>query len=223
MPLRRRSTFDQVSELTDHPVPVSPEALSALLAEVCLTAVGGVGRLRVAIDGSDAAEPGRLADGLVEPLRAGGVDAVRVRAADFLRPASLRLEYGRTDPDAYYDLALDAGGLTREVLAPWAAGGRYLPALWDATADRAVRAGYRPVPARGVVLVDGPLLLGRGLPFDLSVHIRLSPGALRRRTPDTQAWTLPAFARYESEVDPASVADVVIRADDPRHPAVLVH
>jgi len=213
-----------VSELTDHPVPVSPEALADLLTEMCLTAIGGVdrGRLRVAIDGADAAEPGRLADRLVEPLRAGGAAVARVRARDFLRPASLRWEFGRTDPDSFYDLWLDAAGLTREVLAPWAAGERYLPALWDATIDRAARAEYRPVPSRGVLLVDGPLLLGRGLPFDLSVHVRLSAGALRRRTPPDDAWTLPAFARYEEEVGPGAAADVVVRADDPRHPAVIL-
>jgi hypothetical protein len=213
-----------VSELTHHPVPVSPEALSELLVETCLTAVGGTGsgRLRVALDGADAAEPWRLADLLVEPLRASGVAAVRVRAGDFLRPASLRWEFGKTDPDSFYDGWLDAGGLTREVLTPWAKGGRYLPALWDAATDRAVRAEYRPVPPRAVLLVDGPLLLGRGLPFELTVHLRLSAGALRRRTPADEAWTLPAFARYEDDVDPSNTADVVVRADDPRHPAVLV-
>lgn len=213
-----------MSELTEHPVPVSPENLAELLAELCLTAVGGAeqGRLRVAVDGADAAAPGLLADRMVAPLRAGGAAAVRVHASDFLRPASLRWEFGRTDPDSFYDLWLDAGGLTREVLAPWAGGGRYLPALWDAVADRAVRADYRPVPPRAVLLVDGPLLLGRGLEFDLSVHVRLSAGALRRRTAPEESWTLPAFERYGAEVDPEAIADVVVRADDPRHPAVIV-
>ncbi|WP_211247793.1 hypothetical protein [Cryptosporangium arvum] len=208
-----------MSELTDQPVPVTPEALADLLAELCLTAGN---HLRVAIDGADAAEPGRLADRMVEPLRAGGVAAVRVRAHDFLRPASLRWEFGKTDPDSFYDRWLDAGGLTREVLTPWAAGERYLPALWDAAADRAARAGYRPVPPRAVLLVDGPLLLGRGLAFDLAVHVRLSDGALRRRTPAPEHWTLPAFERYATEVEPEAIADVVVRADDPRRPAVVV-
>jgi hypothetical protein len=212
-----------VSELTDHPVPISPDALAELFAEVCFTAMGAH-RLRVAVDGAQAAGPGTFADSFVEPLRARGVAVARIRAADFLRPASLRLEFGRTDPDAFYDQWLDSGGLVREVLAPWGSDGvaQYLPALWDARTDRAARADYVPVPPRGVLLVDGPLLLGRGLPFDLAVHTRLSAPALRRRTPSEQAWTLPAFERYAREVDPERVADVVIRADDPRHPAVLV-
>lgn len=215
-----------MSELTDHPVPVSPDALSELLAELCSGAVASSDRrLRVAVDGADAAAPGALADSLVGPLRARGVPTARVTAKDFLRPASLRLEFGRTDPDAFYDHWLDANGLDREVLTPWGASGsaRYLPVLWDAATDRAARAEYVPVPARAVLLVDGALLLGRGLPFDLTVHTRLTPAALRRRTPPDLAWTLPAFGRYEREVEPERVADLVIRADDPRRPAIVIN
>jgi len=71
------------------------------------------------------------------------------------------------------------------------------------------------------VIVSGPLLLGRGLPFELTVHLDLSPGALARRTPPELAWTLPAYDRYREEVDPTAFADVVVRVDDPRHPAVV--
>jgi hypothetical protein len=68
-------------------------------------------------------------------------------------------------------------------------------------------------------LFHGPLLLRHWFPFDLSVHVRLTSGALRRRTPEAEQWTLPAFERYDDETDPAGTADVLIRADDPRHPA----
>ena len=46
-------------------------------------------------------------------------------------------------------------------------------------------------------------------------------GARRRRTPDADAWTLEAFDRYDAEVRPADLADVVVKLDDPRRPAVL--
>jgi hypothetical protein len=69
--------------------------------------------------------------------------------------------------------------------------------------------------------VSGPLLLGGGLAFDFAVHLELSPAALRRRTPPGQQWTLPAFARYAEEVGPAGFAEVVLRADDPKRPAVV--
>ncbi|MGH6655973.1 MAG: uridine kinase [Actinocrinis sp.] len=180
--------------------------------------------VRVAPDGAPPAEPGRLAEQLVGPLRLRGRAALRVSANDFLRPASLRLEFGRTDPDLFYDEWLDTKALMREVFGPLEPGGsgKVLPALWDAERDRASRAAYTALAPGGVLLFDGALLLGRGLPFAFAVHLWLSPAALARKTAAQAAWTLPAYARYEQEADPVGAADVVVRVDDPRHPA-LVH
>src|SRR5262245_10276388 len=131
-------------------VPIRPITPDGLLAELADTITDGDprGRLRVAVDGAPPARPDALADGLVEPLQIRGRRVVRVRAADFLRPASLRFEHGKTDPDAFHDDWLDVGGLAREVLDPLAPGGsgQVLPALWDAVADRASRTAYVPVP-----------------------------------------------------------------------------
>lgn len=202
--------------------PISPERLVVELTDR-LVDVPVAGRLRVALDGADAAAPDRLAEALVDPLRAAGRPVLHVRTADFLRPASVRLEQGRTNPEAYYEGWFDEAGLRREVLDPAgpAGDGDVLPSLWDATTDRASRAAYVHLPPGGVVLVSGPLLLGGGLPFDVTVHLVLSPAALRRRTEPDRHWTLPAFSRYAEEVAPASFADVVVRADDPRHPALV--
>ena len=180
--------------------------------------------LRVAVDGAPPAAPGELADALVDPVRRRGRPVVRVAAADFLRPASLRLERGRTDPDAYYEDRLDAAALAREVLRPLASGGtgRYLPSRWDARADRATRAAYRVAPPRAVLLLDGELLLGRGLPLDATVHLALSPAALARRVDTACRWVLPAYERYSLEVRPQETADIVVRVDDPRRPALVL-
>lgn len=193
--------------------PVSFAALADHVAE-CITSRPG--RLRVAVDGAPAAAPERLADALVEPLQVLGRPVIRVQAQDFLRPASLRYEHGRTDPDSRYSDWLDEGGLRREALT----GDQVLPALWNAETDRATRASYVPLPESGVVIVSGELLLGRGLPFDLSVHLWLSAAALARRTPAEDVWSLPAFARYETEVSPLTLADIAVRVDDPGHPAM---
>lgn len=177
--------------------------------------------LRIAVDGAPAAHPGVPADALADALRLRGRSVLVVGTGGFLRPASLRYEYGRQDPDAYYDGWFDTGALWREVLGPVESGGtgRVLPDLWDPETDRATRSPRVELPPGGVLLVHGPLLLGHWFPFDLTAHLRLSPAALRRRTPESERWTLPAFERYEREVDPAGTADVVVRADDPRHPA----
>lgn len=179
--------------------------------------------VRVAIDGAPAADPGRLADALVDPLKLRGRPVLRVSADDFLRPASLRLEFGRTDPDVFYSEWLNAEALVREVLGPLERGGsgRVLPSLWDAATDRSSRADYVDLPPGGVLLLDGALLLGRGLPLDVTVHLWLSEGALTRRTPADQLWTVPAYERYGDEVDPSAAADIVVRMDDARHPALL--
>ncbi|WP_433718640.1 uridine kinase [Actinoplanes sp. CA-051413] len=203
--------------------PVSIEVLVEELADR-LASTATDGRLRVAVDGADAADPAALADALVAPLRVRGRAAVRVRTDDFLRPASLRLEFGRANPDSFYLGWLDEAGLRREVLDPAGPGGsgRIVTRLWDARTDRATREPYRELPADAVVIVSGPLLLGSGLPFDVTVHLHLSAAALERRTEPEQRWTLPAYARYGAEVDPAAFADLVVRLDDPRRPAVVV-
>ncbi|MET8999663.1 uridine kinase [Amycolatopsis sp. NPDC004169] len=197
--------------------PISPAVLAEELTDRIDALTGP--RLAVAVDGAaGATATAELADALVDPLRLRGRATLRVSAGDFLRPASLRFEHGRTNPDARYTDWLDLGALRREVLEPLKGSGEVLPSLWDADRDRATRAERVPLPEGAVVLLDGELLLGAGLAFDLAVHLWLSPAALRRRVPDT--WAIPAYERYEEEADPSSLADVVVRVDDPRHPAL---
>ena len=197
--------------------PISPAVLAGELTDRIDALTGP--RIAVAVDGAAGATgTAHLADALVDPLRLRGRATLRVSASDFLRPASLRFEHGRTNPDARYTDWLDLGALRREVLEPLKGSGEVLPSLWDAERDRATRAERVPLPEGGVVLLDGELLLGAGLAFDLAVHLWLSPAALRRRVPD--AWAVPAYERYEEEVAPGSLADVVVRVDDPRHPAL---
>jgi hypothetical protein len=208
------------------PRPLTPDGLADRLAEL-LAAVppeDGAVATRVAVDGPDAADPGALAAAVASRLPALGRPAVVVPAAGFWRPASLRLEHGRTDPDARYTDWLDAGALTREVLDPLGPGGSgvYLPVLWDLERDRAARVPARPMPAGGVLLVPGALLQGLGLAFDVVVHLRMAPAARRRRTPAEEAWQLPAFDRYDDEVDPGSLADAVVLADHPERPALVL-
>lgn len=202
--------------------PVSFPLLVEDLADR-LTSRESDSRLRVAVDGADAADPARLADALVDPLRVRGRPAVRVDTRDFLRPASLRLEFGRSNPDSFYTGWFDEAALIREVLGPAGpdGSGRILLRLWDAAADRAAREPYTALPGNAIVLVSGPLLLGSGLPFDFTVHLELSAAALDRRTRAEQRWTLPAYRRYAAEVAPETFADLVVRLDDPRRPAVV--
>jgi hypothetical protein len=147
-----------------------------------------------------------------------------VWARDFYRDASLRFEYGRTDLESFYAGWLDSAALQREVLRPLATpdGARYLPALRDPATNRSARAEPVALPPSGVLLVCGELLLGAGLDFDLAIHLAVSRAARKRQAPEELRWTLPAFDRYDLDADPVGSADVVVRYDDPAHPALSV-
>jgi hypothetical protein len=202
--------------------PLTPDALAEAIAERidALTTPW----VRAAVDGAPPAHPERIADAVAEKLKLHGRPVIRIRATDYLRPASLRYEHGRTDPDVFHDEWLDVNALLREVFDPTEPGGtgRVLPALWNAATDRAHRADYVTLAEGGVVLLDGALLLGRWLPLDLTVHLHMSAAALARRTDAADRWTLSAYHRYEAETQPQLAADMWARADDPGHPALAV-
>jgi hypothetical protein len=203
-------------------VQITPVTPDRLVDEVLALVDARAGRLRLALDGPPPTRPLALAERVAVGLRTLGRAAVVVDAADFLRPASVRLEFGREDPDEFLDGWLDAGGLRREVLDPAGpdGSGRVLPRLWDAVADRAHRDRHIQLPGDGVVVLAGALLLGRGLPLDLTVHLRMSTAALTRTLPENERWTLPAYARYAAERTPEAAADLVVLSDHPTRPAI---
>lgn len=183
---------------------------------------GGPRPVRVLVDGHPSTHPERLADALVEPLRAAGRPVARVRVRDFLRARSLRLERGRRDPDALLEEWIDVDGLNREVLGSVVTRGRWLPSLRDPDTGRSTRAAYVEAGPGTVVVLDGSLATGRGLDVDLTVHLALRPATETRNTPLDDAWTLAAYGRYRREAQPERRADVVVRVDHPDRPA-LVH
>jgi hypothetical protein len=178
------------------------------------------------IDGPVEADTSALADAVAQHLNADAVPVARVSARDFLRARSVRLEHGRDDPDAFFDLWYDLPALRREVLDPLGPGGSgsWLPRLRDPQTDRSVRVARQDAPAGTIAVIDGRFL---GRPqvrdgFDLLVHLSVSVPALERRLPtDEAARVMPAWARYLDECDPAGQADVVAKFDHPDRPAVL--
>ena len=56
--------------------------------------------------------------------------------------------------------------------------------------------------------------------LSLCLALAMSTAALARRLPDDEAWTLPAYARYEEERNPSGEADLLVLADHPERPAV---
>lgn len=202
--------------------PISPQALAGQLIDLLLRRHSDPRPARVALDAPGFVELAPLTEALRTGLQALGRPVAVVRTRDFYRDASLRFEYGKTDVESFYTGWLDVGALQREVLSPLAEGGHYLPALRDEATNRASRAQPASLAASGVLLVCGELLLGTGLSFDMSIHFDLSRSARKRLVPEDRRWTLPAFDRYDLDVGPVGLADVVIRYDDPNHPAISV-
>jgi hypothetical protein len=199
-------------------VLVTPTTRAALADEIVELVATRPGRVRLVLDGPAPTRPGELAAEVATALRGRGRATVVVDAADFLRPASVRLEQGRTDPDALLERWLDDAALRREVLDPAAPGGsgQVLPRLWNTRTDRAYRDRYTTLPDDGVLLLHGALLLGRGLPADFTVHFRMSATALARNLPEEARWSVPAHVRHER----AAEADLLVLADHPDRPAV---
>jgi len=172
-----------------------------------------------AIDGADAAHPDRLAEDVASALRADGRPAAIVRVSDYIRPASVRMEFGRTDTDSYRTLWFDYDALDREVITALTGSGVWLPRLWDERTDRSPR--DRPVTAASdqVVIVAGPMLLGRGLALSPTVRLTMSEAALRRTTPPEDAWTVDAVVDHARTV--GDEADLTVRYEHADRPAIM--
>ncbi|WP_280416797.1 hypothetical protein [Nocardia carnea] len=193
--------------------PITQDALAERIARQLRESGGQL----VAVDGADAAHPLAFARLAAGRLRADGRPAELVSVHDYVRPASLRMEFGR-DETAYRTGWFDYPALRREVLDPLRTDGRWLPALWDEAADRSARALRRRASPGTVLFVAGPMLLGRDLPFDLTVRLDLSPAALARHTAETDAWTVPALLAHDREHP--EPPDYFLRWDHPDRPAL---
>ena len=201
------------------PVPIFPDLLVESIVESCPADT----RTVVVVDGADAARPVEFASRAAEHARTRGRPAAVVDLHDYVRPASIRFEYSRHDELSYRTLWFDYDAVSREVIAPLRLGGRghFLPRLWDEATDRSARARSVPAAPNQIVLIAGPMLIGRDLDIDLSVHLRLSETALRRRTDPTDEWTCdPLLAYYDGLDDSAGRPDFLVRWDHPDRPAL---
>jgi hypothetical protein len=174
----------------------------------------------IAVDGADAAQPTAFADRIAEALRDAGRFADVVSLHDYVRPASLRMEFGRTDEMAYRTAWFDYAALRREVVDALRGHGRWLPALWHEAADRSARAAIRTAPPATTIVLAGPMLAGRHLAVDVSLRLDLSEAALRRNTPPDAQWTIPALLRHDTE-NP-DTPDFFVRWDHPDRPALRI-
>jgi hypothetical protein len=186
--------------------------------------------VRVGVDGPVGADTEALADAVAAALTDCAVPVARVRARDWLRARSVRVEHGAADPDAYYEGWLDVSSIRRELLDPLGpdGSGRWLARLRDPASDRPYRDPAVDAVPGLVVVVDGPFLARWELAgaFDVVVHLQVCVAAQLRRLPAADRDRVPvAWRRYLDETDPAprvhADGGLVVRFDHPDRPAVV--
>ncbi|MGC4935850.1 hypothetical protein ACLQ3C_19470 [Gordonia sp. DT30] len=195
-------------------IPIAPEALVLLCADACAALPG---RLVVGVVGAPVADPESLADRIAGSLRVRGRAAEVVRVVDYIRPASLRLEWGAHDAEAFATSWYDFPALRREVIDSLHADGSWLPRLWDGLSDRSFRDERQIAAGDQVIVIAGPMVLRADLRLDLGIALRMSRAALARRTPPDEQWTIDPLLDHERD---APLPDIEVRYDHPDRPAV---
>jgi uridine kinase len=185
----------------------------------------------VVVDGADAAGKTILADELARLLPT----SVRASLDDFHQPRARRHAFGRSG-ETVWAHSFDYAAVRRELMDPWrrGVGAVYRPRRHDLATDSLVDDPPLPVPAGGVLLVDGifaqrPEL---GDPWDLVIYldapdaVRVARMALRDGVsadvdhPDQRRY-LDAQLIYGAACRPRDAADVVIDNADPDRPTVV--
>jgi hypothetical protein len=203
--------------------PISPQGLADEISRQVNVRHHDRHPLRVAIDAPRNVALAEFSTSVAAQLIRLGRPTVIVETSDFYRDAALRYEYGKQDVQSYYTGWLDRAALSREVLTPLAnTAASYLPTLRDRQTNRSTRDRVRPLVPSGVALILGEFLLGGPLTFDVTIHFAVSAAARGRQVAADWQWTLPAYERYEAEVRPSAIADLVVRYDDPQHPAITI-
>jgi hypothetical protein len=200
--------------------PVTPSRLAGELARWIDTLPGS--HPVVGVDGATEIGATALADAVAAELAGLNRPAIRASTLWWWRPASLRLELGRTDVEMLLTGWVDAGAMRRELLEPLGdkGSGHFLRRLRDPGTDRSTREPRQSAPLGAVLLLDGPFLLAADLPMDAVVHLQVSPATLGRSLPADRQWWLEGFHRYAVEDRPVDRAAAVVAYDHPSAPAI---
>lgn len=146
---------------------------------------GGLGPLRVGVDGPDAAGKTTLEQELDGTLIAAGRSVLGTSLDGFHHPRSTRRRRGSLSAEGYYEDAFDYRAFRHCVLDRLGPGGDHQlrPALHDAETDQVVNPPSLDVAPGTMLLVDGVFLqrpehVGA---WDLVIYVHISPAETLRR------------------------------------------
>ena len=239
------SDFDRVhwSKSTWRQPPgktTSPQRTLVLEAVVDRILNADTRRLRVAVDGRTAAGKTTFADEIASQIAGAGRVALRASLDDFKRPWRDAHLYDRVSGAGYYRNAFDLETTQRLLLAPAAPAGSGRVALGsiDPLTQIDLSDDFVEMPADGVLVVDGVFAFRPELNRDWDVRIwidvddevALKRGIARDHEMEGSADAAERLHReryqaaeaiYMSDVNPASIADIVIDNTDFGSPQIV--
>jgi uridine kinase len=193
--------------------------------------------LRVGIDGVCGAGKSTFARDLAASIEATGRPVVHVDSDGFHHVRERRYRQGRESARGYYDDAYDFDSLVSTVLQPLAVGAKYAVKVHDLPTDAVIDDETAGAPANAIVLFDATFIQRPELRefWDEVIFLDVPEAVAQergvRRDADALGGEEKARAAYDSrymeacriylrEVDPRSLASIVIEHSDPRNPVI---
>ena len=224
------------------PVPQWPSAERAAVLDHIAGRILAIGprRVRVAVDGRTAAGKTSLGHELAQRVATAGRPAMRASLDDFKRPWKDAHQYDRVSGEGYYRNAFDLDAMRRLLLDPAAPDGSGRVAL--CSIDPLTQIDHSgtlvDLPVDGVLVVDGVFCFRPPLDrcwdlrvwVDIDAELSIRRGVARDSEMEGGAEQAEALHRdrylasetiYLEEVDPISLAEVVVDNTDFEHPRLL--